>query len=394
MDILIFDNRKQRIENSKLKEKVTSQNLEIIDLKNKLKVEAAKYKILKYNKNITSQSRSSIFEYKTRIKQILQLFNLELQKVKFSLDSVKINNMLIPESLNADLTMSSINTEATAMPNIEINTSTLDSELTEASSSGATGSISIIENTLITQMHKNFTLAYNDPFVENTVDKCLFYKDKISLADHKYHSFRNGMNFKKNMAPLSQIRKRKIAINNDVDVTELSSGFFIDPERYIKLQIKYYLAKRTLNVNRENIIWVKLTCDGTQISRNVTITNFAFSIINEKIKAATASGCYRIGAFQQRESYDEIKEWLPVLWHKIKALKRIKYDPINEIITDISDAIEPFSLADPQNTYEIRYFFSADWKIMAIILGLKGATSDYPCLYCEQTKGSLDKIGL
>jgi len=42
-------------------------------------------------------------------------------------------------------------------------------------------------------------------------------------------------------------------------------------------------------------ITIKVSCDGTQLSQKVKVVNFVFNIINEKIKAATATGCYRIG---------------------------------------------------------------------------------------------------
>ena len=388
------------IENRKLKEKVVSQKLEIADLKNKIRIEISKYRILKYNKSNPSTSRTSMYDYKIRIKESLQLFNLELQKVNFSLGSVYVNKMPISATSNepiaAETASSVLNITNTEVSSLESHsnseTDITETNYTDASNASITDASVITNDEMtISQTHKEFFIVYNDPFIENTVDKCLYFKDKISLADHKYHSFRNGMNFKKTMAPLGHIKKRKMEINNDVDITALSNGYYIDPVRYIKMQINNYL-KNSISENQDNVIWVKLTCDGTQISRSIKITNFAFSIINEKIKAATASGCYRIAAFQQGESYDEIKEWLPYLWGKIKALTRIRYDPINGTISDESNTIGNSGL-DAQKIYEIKYFFSADWKVMAIILGLKGPTSNYPCLYCEQNKAKLDEIG-
>jgi hypothetical protein len=320
------------IENRKLKQMMEEKN----DYIESLKSEISKFKILTYAKSNVSQARSSMFEYKRKIKNIFERFNLELNKVKYGLVTIVIKNKSLEE-----------------------------------------------ENTPI-------SIQYNAPIVEiSDVDKCLFYKDKISLADHKYHSFRSGMNLKQNMVPLRQVKKRKLEINSDLIAIELSTGYYLDPIKYIKLRISFYLKNLISGDTNDKKILIKLSCDGTRLSRNVTIVNFVFSIINEKIKAASASGCYRIGAFRiTKEDYESIKEWLPTLWQKIKVLKRINYNSIDHEISD-----SPECLPADNNTYEIEYCFGADYKMMLIVLGLQGAHSNHPCYMCEQESGKLENPG-
>jgi len=71
MDRLILENQRLTALNENLLRQVD-------DLKIKLKTEVSKYKILTYNKTNVSQSRSSIFEYKKKIKNVLQAVNSEL----------------------------------------------------------------------------------------------------------------------------------------------------------------------------------------------------------------------------------------------------------------------------------------------------------------------------
>ena len=365
------------VENRKLKIEVESKNLEISELKARLKIETAKYKILTYNIGSVSQSRSSTFEYKKRIRVILELLNLELNKLNYSFDIVTIKNTEVTSPFV-------INYKAAPDPNID-------------------------------------------------VDKCLFYKDKISMADHKYISFRIGMGLTNNMVNMRKIKKRKLEINAAVNISPLSTGYYIDPVMYIKLRLTHYLKYSTPALETKNKIWIKLSADGTSLSRNVKIVNFVFSIINEGIKAATATGSYRIAAFKiEKEDYASINEWLPFLWEQMKVLKKINYDPINNKISDelnnsesstemeqtsdmglralyetdhveraSSMAItteqmtveEETSGTSPLVTYEIEHFFSADYKMMSLVLGLQSATSNHPCLICEQNKENLHKHG-
>ena len=106
------------------------------------------------------------------------------------------------------------------------------------------------------------------------------------------------------------------------------------------------------------------------------------NIINERARAASASGCYRVGMFKiEDENYESVKKWLPLIWDKIKELDRIFYDKASKRVLRDDESVYPIN----QNTevFEIEYFFSADWKMMAIILGINNANSTFPCLFCE-----------
>ncbi len=77
-------------------------------------------------------------------------------------------------------------------------------------------------------------------------------------------------------------------------------------------------------------ILIKVSCDETSLSRNVKVVNVVFNLINEKLKAATAFGCYRIGIFRiDTEDYESTKEWLPTIWKQIKTFTHMHYDKIN-----------------------------------------------------------------
>ncbi len=322
-------------------QRINASNLSLItqvnDLKSKLNAENSKYRLLTYKKTNISQSRSSIFAYQKKIKNILQNINLELGKINLQFEEITIKK---PDNNNES---------------------------------------------------RAFKIKYSGSRENSTIDKCLFYKDKLSLADHKYFKLRKGMGFKKSMVPLRQIKNRKLEIKAAIEIKELSSGYYIDPIRYMKMYIQKFLKK---NIDFSEIkIRIKLSCDGTRLSRNVTVVNFVFSIINEKLKAASVIGCYRIGAFKiERENYDSISEWLPVLWEQIKNFRLIIYNISTHDIIDISNQTNRM-VQISERTYEIEYFFSADYKMMLIVLGLKAANSENGCIICEQNKKNYHQIG-
>jgi len=204
--------------------------------------------------------------------------------------------------------------------------------------------------------------------------QCLFSKDMAKIPDAKYFAFRKHLKLR--IGTLYRLKKFRSNVGSSFKriITKLSSGYYIDPVLKIKEQVLALLKCGKIKSNEK--VWVKISCDGTKISRNVTLVNLVLNIINEQTKAASASGCYRIGIFKiEDENYECVKSWLPAIWEKIKVLTRLHYDPISQT----------FSENENENTklLVLEYYFSADWKMMAIVLGLAAANSKSPCLYCE-----------
>ena len=144
-------------------------------------------------------------------------------------------------------------------------------------------------------------------------------------------------------------------------------------------------------IHKKKKIVIKVSCDGTNLSRNVKVINIVFNIINKKIKAASSSGSYRIGIFKiDSEDYDSIKEWLPLVWNKIRSLTCIYYDKVDrKARINIDTFIDQSLDADRFIKINIEHCFSADYKI-----GMYSAKGNWPCIYCKQHKNSLHLKGL
>ncbi len=152
-------------------------------------------------------------------------------------------------------------------------------------------------------------------------------------------------------------------------------------------------------IQKNEQILIKIAADGTSICRSQKISNLVFSVINEKKSAAGVSGCYRIGIFiYKKEDYESVKTWITVIWDIIKRLKIISYSPSEKIVRDITgltnNQIYLKRMRRPDLwVHKIKYLFCSDWKMDAVVLGLQSATSNHPCLWCEQSKDKLHLKG-
>jgi hypothetical protein len=134
----------------------------------------------------------------------------------------------------------------------------------------------------------------------------LYIKDRFNLSDKTYQVIRN---FYTNKIPsLSRIKKERNQLKKSLNIKKIDDGHYIEPIQKINFHIekKYFI---------DNTVRIKLSADSTNISRNVKLVNFVFTIINEEKKASSVSGNYSIGIFRvDQESYESVANWLREIW--------------------------------------------------------------------------------
>lgn len=214
---------------------------------------------------------------------------------------------------------------------------------------------------------------------EPSSSECLHSKDAVHISDKKYSYLRRSLKLK--ILSLHKVKQFRVAtgLRFNPIIKRLSTGYYIEP--VLKMKEKILSLLQSQKIKNEDKILIKLSCDGTQISRNITLINVVFNIINEGTIAATASGCYRIGLFKiTNENYECVKTWLPIIWDKMKGLNEVFYNNKEKTFL-VDEWVRPINFNT--EVFEIKYYFSADWKMMSIVLGLQNANSNFPCLYCE-----------
>jgi hypothetical protein len=197
----------------------------------------------------------------------------------------------------------------------------------------------------------------------------LYTKDFLRISDHGFSFLKKQLDI--SIPSIHVIKKMRGIINKNFDIQKLGDGCIVDPKRVIIDKI-IKLHEKSPSIFENERIKVKLSADGTNISKNIKILNVIFSIINEDLKAATASGSYLFAlAPYEKENYDQIAPLMSRTWDLIKGLSNVE---INNVVKYID------------------LFVCADYKMNLNLAGLKMANSLEPCLYCTASKRHLHKL--
>ena len=197
--------------------------------------------------------------------------------------------------------------------------------------------------------------------------KIIHTKDKHDISDLTYRSLYSELEL--NLPTLYSIRKVTAAYDELLDIFENERGVFVDIKQ--KLQLLIPKIKDGFIYN-ENVLNIKYSCDGASVIYNKVFLNFTFTILNEGDKAKPASVNYTAGIFDSMgENYSELQFCLGELLAQIDELN----------VIEIGDEI-----------YEIRKFYAADLKELAIVFGINTANSNQPRIWCKWDKSEYARV--
>ena len=128
----------------------------------------------------------------------------------------------------------------------------------------------------------------------------------------------------------------------------------------LKLRLEY-LVNMYPSIKEESLIRVKITGDGTKVSRSMHILVIAFTILVGLENPNSPCGNHVIAMLNSQENYEHLSE----------AVK----DIANEIELTKSITIEG-------HKFNIEYFLG-DMKFLAICLGIEAANATYSCIWCK-----------
>jgi hypothetical protein len=162
----------------------------------------------------------------------------------------------------------------------------------------------------------------NNDKIRYNADTVLYLKDKFKCSDELYQAFKRI--FK--MPTFASLRNRRVEINKMHPIESFEHGYFVDPSFKLNQIIANLISKKSLLFTDTSDIIIKLQMDGFSCYNEQSCLNFAFSIINEKTVATTASGTYTIGLFEiENESYENLSPIVKEIWQKLKSLKQFSY---------------------------------------------------------------------
>ena len=129
--------------------------------------------------------------------------------------------------------------------------------------------------------------------------------------------------------------------------------------------------------NGKKIIKIKLSADGAQIGKKAKLLNFTFSFLNQMNNTKFVDENFTLGIFDYEiEDYETVNTRFRALLDELASVKNISI-----VIGNVTETIDTV------------FYFAADQKILANLLGINGAQSNYPCIYCTCSKTELYHSG-
>jgi hypothetical protein len=201
---------------------------------------------------------------------------------------------------------------------------------------------------------------------EHSPEYALFVVECLRLSRDQYNLLRKLMS--PNWPTWYQLELIRSEIDQQHVIHASANGYIVDVKKTIRSRLEEYIERGQYNSGE--VFEVKLSLDGTEVGRKLKMLNVTFTIPNDKDNCLSASGNYSLGMF---------------------CIKQEKYSVIQRCVKKIFKQIEDTKdkIKIRENVHRLKFTLSGDWKILAIITGIKAPTSNNPCLFCICSKNRL-----
>lgn len=220
--------------------------------------------------------------------------------------------------------------------------------------------ITVNNNGSLEKLKERLTPENKDAIVKQT----LYVKERFNVSDKAYHELSM---IHPSLPCWSTINKAAKNITSCCDIYP-TPGPILGVQQSLKtwLTIRLQaLVNKYPSIKDEEYIMVKLTGDGTRVSRSMHIVAIAFSILNGNENPNSPGGNHVIALLNTEEKYEQLSDALKDIEEEIKSTQSLTIDG---------------------HKFQIKYFFSADMKYLAVCLGLQAANADYSCIWCKCPK--------
>jgi len=138
---------------------------------------------------------------------------------------------------------------------------------------------------------------------EQKVFQALKIKDELNIGRRDYIKLRNTLG--KDVLPsYYSVSIMEKSLDSFFNIDKNSKGYFVNPAEKIKFVCEKFLKKKKDKKVDNNTFLIKLSGDGTKITKSsVDLLNFTFTIINDEKKATTSKGNYSLGKFHYFLNY-------------------------------------------------------------------------------------------
>ena len=207
------------------------------------------------------------------------------------------------------------------------------------------------------------------------VEKILFLLDKFCVGDAFYHEISmitDGL-------PRSYLVKQcRDELNKMCQIDPLHAKFegakVSSVETVFKEHISAFLKQNSDFDPITDKIKIKINGDGARMTRNSNFILLSFSILQTEESVMSAKGNRTLGIVNGSESYHTIKE------------------SFQSLFREVNDLIATGKITVDGQEVKTEFYLGGDYKFILLMLGLKGATSNYACAWCKIHKTDRWKI--
>ena len=201
------------------------------------------------------------------------------------------------------------------------------------------------------------------------VEQILFLLDKFCVGDSFFHE----ISMITDSIPRSYLVKQCREQLNKMCHIEALDGNFVGAkvssvETVFKEHISDYLKQNPDFDTINDKIKIKINGNGARMTRNSNFIFLSFSILQTGESVMSAKGNRTIGIVSGTEGYQTIKVSFGSLFKEINSL------------------IDSGKLAVDSQDLNTEFYLGGDYKFILLMLGLKGATSNYACAWCKVHK--------
>ena len=182
-------------------------------------------------------------------------------------------------------------------------------------------------------------------------------KDKFTISDAAYHE----LSMVSNLPNFYKVKKATEMLNKEFDI-KAAPNSITGVQQSLIAHVEARLRKIITKIPDIKKIHVKLTGDGTQIARGLTVVNIAFTILEEGDQAYSVLGNHSVAIFKMAENYANLKAALEDICSEGNKMKSIT---IND------------------KTYEIETYLGGDLKFLALVCGIDAANCKHACIWCK-----------
>ena len=199
---------------------------------------------------------------------------------------------------------------------------------------------------------------------KETVEQMLFLLDKFCSSDEMYHE----LAIHHEDLPRSYLIKQKRSDLNKLSHVEMIPG------KHPGAQIPFVdtlsdhvrqLLECDQNYGIDDPIKVKISCDGAKMSRSTNFVILSFALLQSGSQVMSSKGNRTLAIVNGPENYDTIK------------------DSMQNIINEINSVASDGKIKIDGKDRNVELFLGGDTKFLLMAMGMKGATSDYACLWCK-----------